>query len=133
MGLLERAYDWSLDVDQPADPPPVLFHAIRAPCVCGRALTDNHYTFFPSAVFVHGVCPVCGPQTAIFAPDMKDCGEPIGEAIARRLGRLQADLARTYGVDPRQVISEFLEYLQPTGTDSALRPVTQRNSDFSEE
>ena len=60
-----------LDLAGPIDPPPVVFHAIRVPCACGRSLDGAIHTFFPSTIFARGVCPVCGPQTAIFAPGME--------------------------------------------------------------
>lgn len=95
----------------PVDAPPVLFHAIRVPCACGRALADCTYTFFPSSVFVHGVCQECGPQSAIFAPEMKGQQEPMPGVIARRMARLTAELARTYGEDPQTVLAELFTYL----------------------
>jgi hypothetical protein len=100
-----------LDMAEPADAPPVLFHAIRSPCSCGRSLDEPTYTFFPSAVFVRGVCRVCGPQTAIFAPHMKGVREELGSVVARSLARLTKDLMRSFGESPEAVLAEFLNYL----------------------
>lgn len=108
---VDRSFIFNIDLAGPVDPPPVLFHAMRAPCACGRSLADLTYTFFPSAVFVHGTCPECGPQTAIFAPHMRGVGESLPAAIARTMARLTADLARSHGEDPRQVLAAFLDYL----------------------
>lgn len=102
---------FNVDLAGPVDTPPVLFHAIRVPCACGRSLTNNTFTFFPSAVFVHGECETCGPQSAIFAPHIKEVKEPMPNVIAKQLARLTADLSRTYGSDPRTVLNEFLNYL----------------------
>ena len=104
---------FNIDLAGPVDAPPVVFHTIRVPCACGRSLTPdkNTFTFFPSAVFVHGECEACGPQSAIFAPHMKNVGEKMPEAIARHLQRLTRDLARTYGADVSTVLNEFLNYL----------------------
>lgn len=101
------------DVDhQPVDAPPVLFHAVRVPCSCGRSLADCTYTFFPSSVFVHGVCAECGPRAAIFAPHLeKTQMEPMGERIARQMKRLLTDMAQAYGADSRDIINEFVAYL----------------------
>lgn len=102
--------DFVFDTD-PVEPPPVLFYSVRVPCSCGRSLAECQYTFFPSAVFVHGLCAECGAQTAIFAPEMKEREEPMKGVIARRLARLTTELARVYGEDPQTVIAELFEYL----------------------
>lgn len=108
---VDRSFIFNIDLAGPVDPPPVLFFEMRAPCACGRALIDKVYTPFPSAVFVHGTCPECGPQTAIFAPHMRGVGESLPAAIARTMARLTADLARSHGEDPRSVLAAFLDYL----------------------
>lgn len=115
---IDRSFIFNIDLAGPVDPPPLLFHAIRAPCVCGRALIDRVYTFFPSAVFVHGTCPLCGPQQAIFAPEMvTPARETLAAEIARTLGKLTADLAHTHASDPRTVLAAFLDYLASIETD----------------
>lgn len=109
---VDRSFIFNLDLAGPVDPPPILFYAIRAPCSCGRPLTDNVYSFFPSAVFVHGTCPECGPQQAIFAPDMKDAPrESLAREIERVMARLAADLGHTHGANPAAVLDGFLNYL----------------------
>lgn len=115
---------FNIDLAGPVDAPPVLFHAMRAPCACGRALVDNTYTFFPSAVFVHGTCSTCGPQTAIFAPEMRGVGEPLSANIARTMARLTSDLARTYGASPQDVLAEFLQYLADIDADTGTKSAT---------
>ncbi len=104
------------DLADRIDPPPVLFHAMRVPCACGRPLTDPIYTFFPSAVFAHGECPVCGPQTAIFAPHMKGLEEQMPAYLGRTLKLLVSDVARTFKQSPEQVLAEFMEFLVQTET-----------------
>ncbi len=104
------------DLADRIDPPPVLFHAIRVPCACGRSLDTPTYTFFPSAVFAHGVCPVCGPQTAIFAPHMKGMEEGMPEYLGRTLKLLVSDVARTFKQSPDEVLAEFMEFLVQTET-----------------
>lgn len=99
-----------LDLAEPIDQPPLVWHVIRVPCACGRSLDEPVYTFFPSSVFVHGVCPACGPQSAIFAPHMKGQGEKLPERIASTLQRLTQDLARIYGATPASVAAEVLEF-----------------------
>lgn len=106
-----NALIFNIDLAGPVDAPPVVFHSVRVPCACGRALVDGTYTFFPGSVFVHGICKACGPQTAIFAPHMKGVGETLPENVARTLARLTADLARSYGTNPQAVLAEFLDYL----------------------
>lgn len=101
----------NLDLAEPVDPPPVLFHAIRTPCACGRSLTDPLYTFFPSAVFVHGQCEKCGAQSAIFAPHMKGAMEPMPAYLARTLQHLVQDVGRAYGEHPSTVLAQFLDFL----------------------
>lgn len=112
-----NALIFNIDTAAPVDAPPVLFHAMRAPCACGRALTNNTYTFFPSSVFVHGECSACGPQSAIFAPHMEGKGERLPEAIARTLARLTKDLARTHGESVDVVLAEVLNYLASVNTE----------------
>ena len=102
---------FDIDLAGPVDPPPVLFHTMRVPCACGRALRDAVYTFFPGSVFAHGVCEACGPRTAIFAPHMKDAREPLPVAVTRSLSRVTQALAREYGADPQTILAEFLNYL----------------------
>lgn len=106
-----NALIFNIDTAAPVDAPPVLFYSMRAPCACGRALADCTYTFFPSSVFVHGTCQVCGAQTAIFAPEMKGQQEPLSSVIAKRMARLTAEMVRVYGEDVDTIISEFLNYL----------------------
>lgn len=110
---LASALIFNIDTAAPVDAPPVLFHVIRVPCSCGRSLQDNAFTFFPGSVFVHGTCESCGPQTAIFAPHMKDAQERLPTAIARTMARLTTEMAKQYGEDPQTVIAEFLSYLTP--------------------
>lgn len=117
--MIPQALSFNPDFADPVDPPPVLFHALRAPCACGRALRDNHYTFFPGSVFVHGVCEVCGPQTAIFAPEHTP--EPMPARLARTLHRLVADTARVYGESADAVVESVLDALatEALGTNPA--------------
>lgn len=106
----DKSFIFNVDLEPTADPP-VVFFTMRAPCACGRPLAECAYTFFPGSVFIHGTCQECGPQTAIFAPHMREAGEPLPAAIARTMARLTADLARTHGEDPRVVMEAFLTYL----------------------
>ena len=109
---------------EPVEPPPVLFHAIRVPCACGRALSDCLYTFFPSSIFVHGVCVVCGPRSAIFAPHLERTAlEPMSERVKRSMRRLLVDLARVYGTNEQMVIDEFLTFIA-----NAETPVMKKES-----
>ncbi len=105
-----------LDFATVIDPVPVLFFAIRSPCACGRSLDSPSYTFFPSTVFVHGQCPVCGPQSAIFAPHMKGQEEGLPEYLGRTLKLLVSDVARTFKEKPEAVLAEFMEFLVQTET-----------------
>lgn len=108
----DRSFTWNVDLAGPIDRVPVLFYAIRSPCACGRSLDECVYTFFPTAVFVHGVCRECGPQSAIFAPTATRCPEePLPAAIARMMEDLTRHLARAYGANPAIVLDEFLNYL----------------------
>ncbi len=102
------------DLAHPVDPPPVLFHAIRLPCACGRSLDEPVYTFFPGSVFAHGTCPVCGPQTAIFAPHMKGMEEQMPAHVERSLKLLVGEVARVFRRSTDDVLAEFMEFLVKT-------------------
>ena len=74
---------------------PVLFKQLCLAChVCGSRLTDQHYAFFPSSVFITGHCERCGAsRTAIFAPDPKAYVAPVALSNDRANAEIDAFLA----------------------------------------
>ena len=77
---------------------PIVFDRLRVPCQCGHTLVGERYEFFPTTVFIFGVCARCGPRRAIFAP-------PIDWAQ-------QMEQARALNDQEAKALDEFLAFVQ---------------------
>lgn len=112
------AFRFNPDLADAVDPAPVLFDRLKCPCsTCGDTLINEEYAFFPSSVFIRGVCLRCGPRTAMFAPMAPEtpavAEQQHHERIAAELTEIARDMdTRHRFADYPDHVEDFLAYLR---------------------
>lgn len=115
MGRPESPFTFNPGLAEPVEAPPIVFHRMHVPCSCGGTFTPTEHIFFSNTLFMRGLCPDCGPRSAMFAPPVLGQEQPLTpqqeEAVAE-LSEMLKQVRQRFRFNSPEVLAGVVDYLK---------------------